>query len=115
MVATDYETVEDQGASIDPRTQAEIQDVIETTFVKDFEACLETEMSRLENRWVAGDFAIEFTIEPSGLVSSARMLEHDIKERRTLNDKGEYATEGGAAPRPAENFTSCAETKVYKW
>ena len=33
MVATDYEDVEDQGDSIDPRTQAEIQDTIRTVYV----------------------------------------------------------------------------------
>lgn len=115
MVATEYETVEDQGASIDPRTQAEIQDTIETVYVTDFESCLEKEMDRLENRWVAGNFSIEFTIETSGMVTSATMLEHDIQERRTKNDAGEFVSEGGAAPKQAENFTSCVETKVYKW
>ncbi|MCA9697823.1 MAG: hypothetical protein KC431_09895 [Myxococcales bacterium] len=115
MVATDYENVEDQGASIDPRTQASIEDAIRTVWVTDFEACLEKEMSRLENRWIAGDFAIEFTIEPSGMVSGAKMLNEDVKERRTLNDKGEFVAEGGKAPRVAENFGSCVEEKVYKW
>jgi hypothetical protein len=115
MVATDYETVEDQGASIDPRTQAGIQDTIETVYVTDFEKCLETEMSRLENRWVAGDFAVEFTIETSGLISAVKFLESDIVERKTLNDKGEFVSEGGKAPRKADNFESCAEGKIYKW
>jgi len=115
MVATDYEDVEDQGDSIDPRTQAEIQDTIETVYVTDFETCLEKEMDRLENRWVAGDFSIEFTIETSGMVSAATMLSHDIQERRTLNGEGKFVSEGGAEPRKAENFTSCVEEKVYKW
>ena len=115
MVATDYETVEDQGDSIDPRTQAAIQDTITTVYVSDFEHCLEKEMSRLENRWIAGDFAIEFIIEPSGMVSSAKLLSEDVQERRTLNDEGKYVSEGGAAPRKAENFASCVEEKVYKW
>lgn len=115
MVATDYETVEDQGDSIDPRTQAAIQDTISTVYVSDFEKCLEKEMDRLENRWVAGTFSIEFTIEPSGMVSSGKMLEQDIIERRTLNDKGEFVSEGGKAPRSADNFASCVEERVYKW
>jgi hypothetical protein len=115
MVATDYESHEDQGASIDPRTQAAIQDLITTTYVTDFEKCLENEMSRLENRWVAGSFAVEFTIETSGLISAVKFLESDIQERRTLNDKGEFVTEGGAAPKKADNFESCAEGKIYKW
>jgi hypothetical protein len=115
MVATDYETVEDQGDSIDPRTQAAIQDTIETVYVTDFEKCLETEMSRLENRWVAGDFAVDLTIETSGMVSAVKFLEVDIKERKTKNGKGEFVAEGGAAPREADGFESCAEGKVYKW
>jgi len=115
MVATDYETVEDQGDSIDPRTQAAIQDTITTVYVTDFEKCLETEMSRLENRWIAGDFAVDLTIETSGMVSAVKFLEVDIKERKTLNDKGEFVSEGGKAPRKADNFESCAEAKIYKW
>ena len=115
MVATDYETTEDQGASIDPRTQAAIQDTVETAYVTDFEKCLEAEMSRLENRWVAGDFVVEFTIEQSGLVSAVKFLSVDIQERRTLNDKGEFVAEGGKPPRKADQFEACAEGKVYKW
>lgn len=115
MVATDYETVEDQGDSIDPRTQAAIQDTITTVYVTDFEKCLENEMSRLENRWVAGDFAVDITIETSGLVSAVKFLEVDIKERKTLNDKGEFVSEGGKPPREADQFQSCAEGKLYKW
>ncbi|NVB41556.1 hypothetical protein G6O69_27200 [Pseudenhygromyxa sp. WMMC2535] len=115
MVAADYETVEDQGDSIDPRTQASIQDAISTVWVTDFENCLEKEMSRLENRWLAGEFSIEFTIEPSGMVSAATVLEHDIMERRTPNAEGEYVSEGGAEPRKAEEFASCVEEKAYKW
>jgi hypothetical protein len=115
IVATEYAEVEDQGDSIDPRTQAAIQDTIQTVYVTDFETCLEKEMDRLENRWIAGSFSIEFTIEPSGMVSAATMLDHDIQERRTLNDKGEFVSEGGKEPRKADNFTSCVEEKVYKW
>jgi hypothetical protein len=115
MVATDYENVEDQGDSIDPRTQAAIQDTITTVYVTDFEKCLETEMSRLENRWIAGDFAVEFTIETSGMVSNVKFLEHDVKERKTKNNKGEFVPEGGSAPRGADNFESCVQEKIYKW
>jgi hypothetical protein len=115
MVATDYSSVGDQGDAIDPRTLAAIEDAITTVYVSDFEKCLEKEMSRLENRWIAGTFSVEFTIEPSGMVSAARMLSQDIKERRTLNDNGEYVTEGGAAARSASEFTSCAEERIYKW
>ncbi len=115
MVATDYETVEDQGDAIDPRTLASIDDTIQSTYVADFERCLEDEMSRLENRWVAGEFAVEFTIETSGLISSVTMLNEDIKERRTPDADGKYVSSGGAEPRVADEFGSCVEAKVYKW
>ena len=49
------------------------------------------------------------------MVSAVKFLEVDIKERKTLNDKGEYVSEGGKAPRAADNFQSCAEGKLYKW
>lgn len=115
IVASEYESTEDQGASIDPRTQAAIQDTISTVYVSDFEKCLEKEMSRLENRWVAGPFSIEFTIEPSGMVTAVKILEQDIIERRTANAKGEFVTEGGAAPRKADGFDACVEERVFKW
>ena len=115
MVATDYEKTEDQGDAIDPRTLAAIEDTVRTVYVTDCEKCLEQEMSRLENRWIAGEFLVDFTIEPSGMVSKVRFLEIDIQERKTLNDKGEFVLEGGKAPRKADKFESCAEGKLYKW
>jgi hypothetical protein len=115
IVATDYEKVEDQGDAIDPRTLAAIEDTVRTVYVTDFEKCLEQEMSRLENRWVAGEFLVDFTIEPSGMVSKVRFLEIDIAERKTLNDKGEFVAEGGKKPRKADKFESCAESRLYKW
>jgi hypothetical protein len=115
MVATDYENTESQGASIDPRTQAAIQDAIETVWVTDFEACLEVEMDRLGNRWVAGDFSVEFTIETSGMVSAAKFLSSDIKERKTKNAKGEFVADGGGEARTADGFGDCIVTKIYKW
>jgi hypothetical protein len=115
MVATEHESTEDQGASIDPRTQAAIEDTIKTVYVSDFEKCLEKEMSRLENRWIAGPFSVEFTIEPSGMVTAVKMLSQDIIERKTMNAKGEYVAEGGAEPRKADQFSDCVEERVFKW
>lgn len=115
MVATEYEVTENQGDSIDPRTQAAIQDTISTVYVSDFEKCVEKEMDRLDNRWIAGTFAIEFTIETSGMVSAATLLQEDIRERRTPNADGKFVTEGGAEPRIAENFGSCITSLIYKW
>jgi hypothetical protein len=115
MVATEHESHEHQGDSIDPRTQAAIQDTIATVYVSDFEKCLEKEMSRLENRWIAGPFSVELTIEPSGMVTEVKMLSVDVIERRTLNAKGEYVSEGGAAPRSADKFADCVTEHVFKW
>jgi len=115
IVASDYEETKSQGDSIDPRTQASIQDVIETVWVTDFETCLEVEMDRLSNRWVGGEFAVEFTIETSGMVSGAKFLSSDIKERKTKNAKGDFVTEGGAAARLADGFGDCIVAKIYKW
>ena len=112
MVALDYENTEDQGASISPQAQAQIQDTIETVFVTDFEKCLEVEMERLENRWVAGPFAIEFTIETSGLVSSANVLSSEILERRTQDADGKFVSSGGKPPREATEFNGCVEEKA---
>jgi hypothetical protein len=115
IVASDYEDTKDQGASIDPRTQASIQDAIETVWVTDFESCLEQEMDRLSNRWVAGEFSVEFTIETSGMVSGAKFLSSDIKERKTKNAKGEFVAEGGEPAREADKFGDCIVTRIYKW
>ncbi len=117
----DIETVdaspehEDQGAAIDPRTQAAIDDTIRTVYDTDFERCLEADMDELENRWLAGVFTVEFTIETSGVVSSARVLSMDIEERRTPNADGKYVSAGGAAPRKAPSFKQCLEQSLLQW
>lgn len=113
--ATDYENVEDQGASIDPRTQAQIDGQIRDVYVTDFEHCLEKDMDELENRWVAGTFTIEFEIETSGKVTKANVLSMDVQERRTKNDKGQMVSEGGAPPRQAAHFGECLESILLEW
>jgi hypothetical protein len=113
--ATEYDKTEDQGASIDPRTMAAIDDQIREVYVTDFERCLERDMDEFDNRWIAGDFTVEFTIQTSGKVTQARVLSIDIHERRTKNQNGAYVTEGGAAPRAAAIFPGCLEETLVGW
>jgi hypothetical protein len=111
----EYNTYEDQGASISPREMEAIQQTIEE-YAGDFEHCLETEMDRLDNRWVAGPFAVEFHISSkSGKVTEVTVTEVDVKERRTKNAEGEYVSEGGAAPRVADGYAQCVHDKLMDW
>lgn len=111
----EYNTYEDQGASISPREMEMIQQTIEE-YSGDFEHCLEAEMDTLENRWVAGSFSVEFHISAkSGKVTEAKVLQHDIMERRTKNAEGKFVIEGGAPPRDAANFDECIHTKLLDW
>jgi hypothetical protein len=117
----DMETTEehpdhdDQGASISPREQALIDDTIREVYTTDFERCAERDMDALENRWIGGNFLVEFTIETSGKVSAAKVLEMDIRERKTKNDKGQLVETGGAPPREATLFPKCIETVLLEW
>ena len=113
-----YEETKDQGASIDPRTQAIIDGQIREVYVTDFERCLEKDMDELENRWVAGTFTIEFHIDTKGKVTESKVLSMDVKERKTKNSKGQLVSEqegGGAAPREASHFKSCLEKVLLEW
>jgi len=96
---------EDQG-SITPQTMASIDAAISTTYVRDFEKCLEKEMERLENRWVAGTFTIEIDITTKGNVDKIKILELDVKERKTKPN---------AEARNADNFGPCIEAAMKEW
>ncbi len=100
------QTYEDVGTGIAPATLASIEQTISEVYITDFEHCLEEEMSRLENRWVAGTFTIEMAIETSGTVADVRIFDVDIKERRVAD---------GAAARDAEEFEPCVQGKVADW
>ena len=115
MVTTEeYETHEDQGASISPRELEFIQQTIEE-YRGDFEHCLEAEMDRLENRWVAGNFVVEFHISTKGKVSEVKVLEEDVKERRTEGPDGTWVSEGGKPARVADQFGQCVHDKLLDW
>jgi hypothetical protein len=96
---------EDEG-SITPQTMAAIDTAITTTYVRDFEKCLEKEMERLENRWVAGTFTVEIDITTKGAVDKIKILELDVKERKTKPN---------AEPRNADNFGPCIEAAMKEW
>jgi hypothetical protein len=115
VTTEEYHEYEDQGQGISPRELEYIQDTIES-YKGDFEHCLEVEMDRLENRWVGGEFAVEFHIETDGKVSMAKMLESKVQEARTLKDDQYVPLEqGGAPPRSADNFAPCVEKKLLDW
>lgn len=116
MVTTDeYNNYSEQGDSISPREMELIQQTIEE-YAGDFEHCLEVEMDRLENRWIAGPFAVEFHISSkTGKVTEVRVTEADIKERRTKDKDGNFVTEGGAEPRMADQYGQCIHDKLMDW
>lgn len=115
MVTTEeYNTYEDQGASISPRELEFIQQTIEE-YKGDFEHCLEIEMEKMENRWIAGHFSVEFHISTKGKVSDVKVIENDVQERRTKDKDGNYVSEGGAPPRMAEGFAGCVHDKLVDW
>jgi len=97
---------ESQGEGINVRTLAAIDDAIRTVYITDFERCLEVEMERLETRWLAAEFTVEFHIETSGKVTEAKMLE--MKAGETKPKKGTEA-------RPADQFDDCVEKLLLEW
>jgi len=106
QTASGQQKYEDVGTGILPATLASIEQTISEVYITDFEHCLEEEMSRLENRWVAGTFTIEMAIETTGVVADVRIFDVDIKERRFAD---------GATPREAEEFEPCVAEKVADW
>lgn len=106
QTASDQKAYEDVGTGIKPETLASIETTITEVYITDFEHCLEEEMSRLENRWVAGTFTVEMAIETSGAVSDIRVFDVDLKERRVAD---------GATARDADQFKPCIEEKMASW
>lgn len=105
VTADEYEEHEDQGQAISPRTLAHIDDTILTVYTTDFEACLEDEMERLNTKWLAGSFTVEFRIDTSGKVHDVNVLNMDIKERKGY--EGE--------PRSADQFDACLQKLLVEW
>lgn len=107
LVTVKADEVEDQGDSVAPATLQAIQDTISNVYERDFGRCLQQDMDAYENRWMAGNFSVEFTINTDGKVIAASVLEMDIKERKSAKGQKEM--------REAKIFPSCVEESVYKW
>ncbi|MEZ4381462.1 MAG: hypothetical protein R3A79_08935 [Nannocystaceae bacterium] len=98
---------EDQGDSISPEALAAIQDTITNVYERDFGRCLQEDMDAYNNRWIAGEFAVEFRIDTKGKVIEVNLLEEDIKEIKL--------PPGQKEPRKAKLFGPCIERAIYKW
>ncbi|MEE9382167.1 MAG: hypothetical protein V3V08_01975 [Nannocystaceae bacterium] len=106
VTADGYESHEDQGASISPRTLAHIDDTIRSVYNTDFERCLEKEMDRLETKWLAGAFTVEFHIDTKGNVHDVNVLNMEVGERRVPK---------GQTPRKADQFGPCLKERLVEW
>lgn len=96
----------DQGQAVSAEAQLAVQDALQEVYLNDFASCLEQEMKRLDNRYIAGPFTVELTINTSGQVEKAEFIKWDIKERRTVE---------GQSPRVAEEFPACIQEAVKEW
>lgn len=101
----------DAQASVSPKTLASIQDTMESVYERDFGRCLQRDMEAYENRWIAGTFSVEVTINTQGKVTKVNMPAQDIKERRP--PKG--VPKDKFQPREAKLFGPCVEESAFKW
>lgn len=106
VVSVHPEQHEDQGQAVSAEAQLAVQDSIQEVYLVDFENCLEEEMDRLENRYVAGDFTIELHIGTDGRVSRVKFIEEDVRERRVAE---------GATPKKAKGFAECIRRATKEW
>lgn len=110
--ADDFVTAErggshkDQGQAVSAEAQLAVQDALQEVYLADFTSCLEDEMGRLNNRYIAGPFTVVLTIGTDGKVKKAEFVNWDIKERRTAE---------GQTPRVAEAFPSCVQKAAKEW
>lgn len=100
---------EDQGKGVSPKVLKSIQDTVENVYERDFGRCLQKDMEAYENRWIAGTFSVEFTINTTGQVTQARITQSDIKERKPPKGKKENQQ------REAKLFSGCVEDSAKKW
>jgi RNA polymerase-binding transcription factor DksA len=110
-MVTHEETKEyaDQGKGVSPKVLKSIQDTVENVYERDFGRCLQKDMEAYENRWIAGTFSVEFTINTAGQVTQARITQADIKERKAPKGKKENPQ------REAKLFSGCVEESAKKW
>ena len=89
--------------AISPHALETLQMEIADGAAPSVERCMESEMERLDTRWLAGSFSFEMHVEPNGQVTKAKLIEHDVRESRVAD---------GAQARHAEGFGPCVETKL---
>lgn len=97
-------------APVDMSTVESINAQIVDGYHRDIERCAEQEMERLDNRWVAGQLALEFHIDEHGKVERTVVREGELRERRTPSG-GELSNPG----REAHLFDDCLVTAVNEW
>lgn len=98
---------DDQGKGIMPNTLRSIEDTINNVYEKDFERCLEDEMSIADTRFMRSAFSVEFKIDTSGKSSSANVINIWLK---TQNAKG-----SNIAEVPADNLKACIASAITEW
>ena len=97
--------------SVSPKVLASIQDTLENVYERDFGRCLQKDMEAYENRWIAGTFSVEITINTAGKVTKVNMNAMDIKERKP--PKG--VPKDKFQPREAKLFPTCVDESAFKW
>ncbi len=101
------EHYESEGASVSVATMNAIEDTIKEVYVKDFERCAEKEMERYDNRWIAGTFDIEVTIQTTGKVTEVEIRNVDVKERKLAKGQKEL--------RGVVDFEACLKQHAMEW
>ena len=99
---------DEQGVSLD--TVVHISSTLTESYHRDVERCLEQEMERLENRFVAGEVVLQVHVNTQGKVHKAAVAHGALAERRTPN--------GEALPQPgrtADQFHECFATVATTW
>jgi hypothetical protein len=107
MVQAGDQDYADRGQGVSPERLASIQDTITSVYERDLGRCLQQDMEAYSNRWIAGTFTVEFTIDTKGQVIETKLLEQDIKERRL--------PPGQKEARSAKLFGPCIEQAIFKW
>lgn len=111
VVATaDSASTRPEDPRIDPSVPATVAQQLAESYHRDIERCVEAEMERLDTRWLAGDLAVALHIGEDGRVTQTRMLEGELRERRS---PGGAPLQGEA--RVADGFHECVDGVATSW
>jgi hypothetical protein len=97
----------DQGKGIKPKTLRSIEDTITTVYERDFERCLEDQMSIHETRFLRTVFAVEFRIDTAGQAGDARVLQISMSKQ---NAKG-----GDVGTADPAGMKDCIIKAIDEW